>query len=484
VNSDPPTPGPAPEPGPDPTAAPTPAATPRAADPRTRSIASTIRSSMKRVKGPVRWLVGVVLTAVVGLLVAGGGGWLERVLSEISPLRPVVISVSSSGDAKASGAAPTEYGDEGFKLLVTDPDKLPANIKEIDDCKTLWSVGRAAGGTLVGDQQPSGMFIDVQAGSKEGLRIVALRAKITKHAPTPDGVLLVCPPPPRVGGPQEPLHISFDFRAVDLNRTDSVRAEREGSPEEGEDARQFEEGYSIVLDKNESIELAVSTNPSIDDLDWHIEADAVVGRTVKTIRIDQGGKEFHTPGYRWFDDYQEGHSGEEPGWNNGPALDWGVDKDTVLAPDQRGGQVLRWNGVTIPYIKGLDVYIPYSSDNQYREIRYNRRTLISFNPPGVEARDIEVSEGVTCAVGARWGKVESVGPVVSEVRKHGNSDFTHRTIDYVCGGPNGLQERYRRESIQRVGSPIVFRSELDETATIEDRKVARIVLQNIQDNSN
>jgi hypothetical protein len=498
VNCEPPTPGPAPEPGPNPTAAATPPATPKpespAADSTAHSAATTSGSRgadatlRRRVKRSTLWLIGVVVAAVVGLLVTGGYEWFQRELSETRPLRPVIIPPSPSADTKEPAKTSTEYGDAGFQLLVTDPGRLPANIAEIDDCATLWDIGRSAGGSPVEDPPSSDLRIDVQGESKEGLRIVGLRAKVTKRAPTADGVLLVCLPEPPLGGePQEPIRISFDFRAVDLERTDSVPAVREGSPKEGEDARQFEEGYSIALDKNESIQLAVSTAPSTDDVDWYLEADAVVGGTVKTIRIDAGGKAFHTPGYRRFDDYQEGHSGKQPGWHNGPALDWGVDKDTVLARNQDGSQVLRWNGVSIPYTKGLEVYRPYENGdgfiNRYREIRYNGRRLISFNPPGVDARKIRMGDGEPCRVGTHRGTTESVGPVVSEIRRHGNGNFRHRTIDYVCSGPSRLREGYRLESAQKLGSPIVFVSGLDETATAEGRKLARFLLRNIEDSS-
>jgi hypothetical protein len=46
---------------------------------------------------------------------------------------------------------------------------------------------------------------------------------------------------------------------------------------------------------------------------------------VKAIRITNDGDDFLTPGRRSFDDYQEGHSAEEPGRYNGPAAGRGAE---------------------------------------------------------------------------------------------------------------------------------------------------------------
>jgi hypothetical protein len=163
-------------------------------------------------------------------------------------------------------------------MLVKDSRKLPGNIVEIDDCASLWLAGKSANGTLVEASDSVDMNISVQGRSKRGLRIVGMRARITKRVPTPDGVLLLCPPEPRAGAPQEPVHISFDFRQADSADTDVVRAVREGEPEDDKDAGQFEEDYSISLSENESVELVVSTDPSIDDIDWHNPGSPATGR--------------------------------------------------------------------------------------------------------------------------------------------------------------------------------------------------------------
>jgi hypothetical protein len=68
-----------------------------------------------------------------------------------------------------------------------------------------------------------------------------------------------------------------------------------------------------------------------------------------------------------------------------------------------------WREVAIPFTNGLDVYRPYGTgngvENEYRKIRYNGRTLISFNPQGVEPvelQDIRKSVGDYCRVEGRW----------------------------------------------------------------------------------
>jgi hypothetical protein len=241
----------------------------------------------------------------------------------------------------------------------------------------------SAGGTLIEDQHSGENLINLWGGSHEVLRIISMRAKATKHVPTPDGVLLACPPEPRFAQGQEPIHISFDFRSVNLKHTDSVPALRESNAVSH--VKQFEDGYSIVLAKNESVQLAVTTHQSVDSVDWHIEVVAVVGGRIETLTINQVAKRFHTPGLRQFDDYQEGHSGVEPQWDNGPARDWGIEQDAARVDDGAYGQVLRWHDVVIPFVKGLDVYVPYR--NQYRAIRHNGYKLISFNPPDVAPQE-------------------------------------------------------------------------------------------------
>jgi hypothetical protein len=440
-------------------------------------------SRSRRLRRRARWLAATIVTALVGVVATFGAGWFERWYSERRPLRAVVVSPSGPGAPGGGPDSPTGFGVDGFMILVPDRDRLPANIAQIDDCATLWAVGLAAGGAIVRQTDTPDTLINVQGNATTGTTITGIRARITGHAPTPDGVLLYCPPEPRTGAGQEPIRLSVDFSAVDLASTDVVAVRRVG----GADVRQFEEGFTISLARDESVELAVSAVPAIEDLDWHIEVDTVVGGAVRTVVIDAGGRPLHTAGRRGLDDYREGHSGEQPGWDNGPALDWGLDPDAV-AVAAAGGRAVRWRDlVTIPFAEGLDVYVPYGSGNghanRYREIRYRGRTIVSFNPPAVVAQRVEVSRGARCGVNGETGTIAAVDPPATAVRRHGGADYEHRTVDYTCAAPRGGEERYRVESVRRVGSTIVFHSDLREHATDAERRLARDILRGYLDAS-
>lgn len=422
------------------------------------------------------------------LLVGYVASSVGRERSEDDPLDSFVRTPSPNHSDGPPSGSPVEYGPEGFQVLVDDASQLPPNISEIDSCARLWEIGKSAGGTRVHPEaEPPPIPVEVKGRAETGTRIVGMRARVTEHAPTPNGVLLVCPPEPLVGGPQEPLHITFDFDAVDLGSVDLVPAHREGSPMEGEDARQFEDGFSISLSRNESVQLLVSTVPAPADVTWHIEAEVLVDGELQVIRIPDDGENLVTQGTRSLDDYQEGHSAEEPGWNNGPALDWGVDAEAKLVRAQGDGQALRWRNVTIPYTEGLEVYIPYGTgngfENAYREIRREGRTLILFNPPAVEVWEEEVSPRTFCMVGTRPGMIHSVEPTRSQMLKHQSAHFEHRTTDYICRADDGTEQTYRQESAQRTGSSILFRTALDPATTDQDRALARSILRSLQDDS-
>jgi hypothetical protein len=459
VTSTPPTPDPSSKPAPDD------ASTPPA--PR--------KSRFKRIvawlKRPIGWTTAAVLGTVIGLAVTSGGGWLQNWLSNTHPLKSVVIPSEAGTEGALTGASGT-YGPKGFEILVGDARRLPANIGAINDCATLWRVGMSAGGKLIDSSDIPDALIDLHGASNEGMRIISMRAKVSKHTPTPGGLLLACPPEAFIGAGEEPIRVSFDFRTLDLQHSDSVSATR------------FADGFSISLAKNESIQLDVAISPSIENLDWHIEARVVAGGEIRTITIPPGGKEFHTPGRRQFDDYQEGHSGTDPRWESFvPPLDWGTDKDAVR---DRYGQVLRWHGVRIPFTDGLKVYRPFGTgngyQNEFRQIRYDGRRLISFNPPGVEAEPISLTNGDPCEFDGYSGQATKVSAAVSQIVRHANGEYVHRTIDYTCVGPGRYSVRTRLESVQKVGSKMVFHTDIDERATNEDRELARNILMKIEDN--
>ena len=440
----------------------------------------------KRLSPTLRWLVSTIAAAVVVLPVGYVVSSVQQTLSESHPLKGTVIGPSSGSSGSTVGPDTTEYGEDGFELLVKNPARIPPDIAKIDSCAGMWQAGRAAGAVPVRDDEPVDRQVEIKGNSETGSRIVAVRARVSRHVPTPDGVILVCPPEPRFGAPEEPLRINFDFDAIDLSHVATVSGEREGSPSNGEDVRQFEDGFSISLAKNESVQLAISTTPTVDDVYWYLEATVLAGGRQRTIQIADHGHAFLTPGRRSFDDYREGHSAVEAGGSNGPALDWGVDKEAKAT--HRGHEdFLQWRNVTIPSVPGLDVYVPHGSgngyENSYRRIRHHGRSLILFNPPGVDPENIEVEEGGYCTVEGRVGKIGSVGRTISRTLKHGVNEFEHRSIDFECDTADGGKEAYRRESAHRLGSPIVFKTDLDPAATDQDRALAGAILRGIADNT-
>jgi hypothetical protein len=98
--------------------------------------------------------------------------------SEDEPLEATVRTPSTDQGAGAPNTSLTEYGADGFELLVTDASRLPANIAEINDCARLWEVGRSAGGTPVERSEPPDLSIELKGRSETGMRVVGLRAKV------------------------------------------------------------------------------------------------------------------------------------------------------------------------------------------------------------------------------------------------------------------------------------------------------------------
>lgn len=388
------------------------------------------------------------------------------------------------------GQSTTQYNAYGFELFVSDRSRLPGNISEIDDCPTLWSAGLAAGGTKVRSVTVPDPIVPVN----ETVTIVAMRAKVTRHVPIPDGVLLGCWPPPGAaayGSDREDVKVTFNFRSLNIANSGYVSA------------GQSDKIFPLLLTKSEAPRLFIETSPSVEDIDWHIEADVVIGGEVRTVIINDQGREFRSPGYRYHDDYQEGHSGIDEIWDLGPALDWGVDMSAKTGSSQNG-KVIMWQSFSLPFRPGLEIYIPRRADlNRYRQVRYYGRELITFNPPGVEAQQISKSHTDDCWIEDAPGRIRSVDPVRIEIQKHGDQDFEHRTVDFQCNAPHGSQsrdsedidspeywtcggslcneERYRAQSVRKLDSAVVFKTDIDGPATAKERQIAGEILRSVQE---
>src|SRR5262245_45001665 len=183
----------------------TPGTTP-AATPGTTPAATPGTVSNSTVKRAAVWVVGVLVAAILGFFVTFGAGRLEALISGEQPLGVVPVPTHS----KVGGVGPAQPGinsDDlhGFQILVSNPNRLPKNIAQIDDCSKLKSAGIAAGGIDISSSEknaePPDTNINLTGSASDGLTIVGMRARITRRTPTPDGVLLYCPPEPTFGAP-------------------------------------------------------------------------------------------------------------------------------------------------------------------------------------------------------------------------------------------------------------------------------------------
>jgi hypothetical protein len=439
--------------------------------------------------------VGAVATALVGAVVTLG--W-STTMNWWSARDPVNTTVLEDGAEKGGGGS-GRYDEDGFKILVEDESALPSDIADTDTCSGLWDAGRGSGGRLVAEPDRD-MNVHLEGASKNGTTIVALRAVVTRHVPAPDGVLLLCPPALLVGSAQEPIHVNFDMSVVDLDETNTVSARRTGG---GPDLAQFEDGFTITLKENESVQLDIETTYPSDAIEWHIEADALVDGETRTIVIDDDGEEFVSPGGRGYDEYLRGHSGEEEGWDNGPPADWGIDPSAVRETSSDGSPVLRSRDVIVPFTEGLDIYVPYARPGG-RWIRHDEDKLIAFNLRGVEPARPTLEAGDSCGweQGSDDGRVREVLPARSEDHTHGRQEFEHRSEEFICsfpapehgrdsldgrveqfwtcGGAPCPEVKYAVQSVQRKNSDVVLWYRSDELSSA-DRALAAQVLDGVQE---
>jgi hypothetical protein len=421
------------------------------------------------------------------------GWWSDR--------QPFGTTVVDDDREDERGGRSSGYDKDGFKMLVEDESGLPRDIEDIDTCAGLWAAARDSGATPVAEAPDPEMLVNLEGQSKDGTTIVAMRAVITKHSPAPDGVLLLCPPEVLVGAGQEPIHLRFDLSQLDVTGTTTVRAERTGG-DEGIPA-QFENGFSITLKENESVQLDIETTWPSDAIEWHIEADALVNGHRRTIVIDDDGKDFRSPGDRALNEYRRGHSGEEEDWLNGPPIDWGIDPSAARGTGSDGGPVLRSRDVLVPMSDGLDIYIPHDA-SEYRWIRHDGDKLIEFNPSDVEPDPptLRVDEYCGRERGSYEGRIREVRPPRSEGQRHGRQNFDRRSVEFVCSIPASGQERdasdpdadeywncagarcpevaYVLQSVQRRGSDVLVWYRSDELPEA-DRTLAARLLGTIQE---
>jgi hypothetical protein len=431
------------------------------------------------------WVATTVVASVLGALVTLNVDTIKNWFSEREPLESHVTTYRS------------------WSLVVPDPSRLPTGVNEVaesPDCATLYDIGLAAGGL-----PHAGLAYRVllRGIAKDGSVIIDMHAKITKRTPAADGALIIgCPPQ----GELKPIGLTFD-----LTNSDSASAQRHDENSD-KTVNQFADGFAISLAENESVSLMIETILPSDSIEWHIEADTLVGGHRRTIIIDNEGKDFYSPGRRLSSQYREGHGAD--GWGG----NWGVDKATQHTKTPDGVDVLRLGPVLIPYIPHMDIYQPERDyaydpfhDNLYRWVRRDGRRLLTFNPPGVPARPLP-AVGDSCDLTGPYGDsstgksgvVRTRTLLSSEVRHHGRQQFEHWTIDYrcswgrvgqhkfyyrdgasgtdgfwKCGGVLCPEETIRVQAARMIGSDILFESWNNDVAS-QDQALAERILGSVQ----
>jgi hypothetical protein len=436
-----------------------------------------------RTRKVLLWVATTVVASVLGALVTLNVDAIKNWFSEREPLESHVTSA-----------------DRSWSLVVPDPRRLSTSVNEVSvgkdwDCSRLYHIGLAAGGL------PSGHLahrVLLRGIAKDGSVIIDMHAKITKRMPAADGALIIgCPPQ----GELEPIGLTFD-----LTNSDSAPAQRYDK-NLNKTVNQFADGFAISLAENESVSLMIETKLPSDSIDWHIEADILVGGHRRTIVIDNEGKDFYSPGTRLSNQYREGHGVDGFGGN------WGVDKAAQHTKTPDGLDVLRLGPVLIPYIPYMDIYQPRNdgnNDNLYRWVRRDGRRLLTFNPPSVPPRGVP-AVGDYCDLEGPYGDLSTRKSGVvrtrtllsSKVRQHGRQQFEHWTIDYrcswdrvrdefyyrdgasgtdgfwKCGGVLCPEETIRVQAARMIGSDIFFVSWSNDVAS-QDQALAERILGSVQ----
>ena len=437
------------------------------------------------------WVLSTALASVIGVLVTLNTDAIRELISEQRPLATHVT-------------AGMEYPSGGYSLVVADPSRLPANMAEVDDCERMWSIGLDAGGVPT---WPSARRVLLQGVAKDGVTVLDMRAKITRRSPATDGALLECPS----AGGTDPIGLIFDLSESDSAPAQHIDKNADPAAEySGQPVNQFADGFVITVAENESVPLMVEATLPADSVEWHIEAEVLVGGQRRTIIIDNEGKDFFSPGTRRPNQYVEGHRAGVD------TTDWGVDEGSRLVTGSDGGPALQFGPVLLPHVPGLDIYQRADtglsgegiSATPYRWVRRDGRTILSFNPPGSPAQSLPAVWDV-CGESDRYGRddadlsygyISTQSVVASEIRDHGGQQFEHWTIDYQCsmqaegvtrdgefgtasfwecGGVRCPEETHRIQAARMTGSDILFVSLSDEVAD-QDRALAENMLAKLQ----
>lgn len=381
---------------------------------------SRLATARRLLRKRTLWFVGVVFTAIIGIVVSWNLDAIKTWWSAREPLDIVVTQYATHGP--------------GWSMVVPDPSRLPANIEEINDCDTLQDVGLAAGGLSISeaDQQ----FL-LTGHAQDGVTIRDLRAVVDSRQAPVNGALLECP----TAGEVRPMDVQFTFG----DGVDSAEAQIRDP--NGRNSEEFNQGLVVDVKQNEPVTFKVATQLPAQSVSWHIEADIRVGGTDRTIRIDNHGNDFVSGGTIDYNSYDEG-----PGGGVFQA-DWGIDKDAGVHK-ARGGATewLAIGNVNFPNHPGLNIYHPYVEDSPLdltarttqRWLRDGPTKLVEIYPN----RDFKSpADGDPCVVGGvdslnSFGQVyllQQTGRTLKHTLPNGGSDeFDHTT--YVTDCSQGLRD--------------------------------------------
>ena len=320
----------------------------------------------------------------------------------------------------------------GFMLVAADASRVPAGTGDSTDCDELWRQGMQAGALPV-DERIQRLLL--RGDAKNGVTLTGLRARVTSRGPGEGDAALWCPG----AGTLDPVGFAFDLWSQPGDPVvDVADAARHSTDPEKPTApvTQFDDGFAIALKENETIPLVFQTRLPQDRITWYVEADVLVGDTMRTVRIDDGGQDFYSPGTRTdVNGYDRGHlAGVE-------YTDWGVDVGGVVH-DGPSGRAVEYAGLRIPVPAGdVDVYHPNDGSvapSGYRAVRVDGEIVARFNPSGV-APESAPAVGDRCGP-AGAGSIRSVSPVATP----GDALVERTGYDVTCSeGPSLRYEQSR-----------------------------------------
>jgi hypothetical protein len=388
------------------------------------------QSAARRVGRKLAAALALAVTAVVGAVATEN---VEQVQSWISEQDPLLSRLN-----------PVEEPTAGFLIVAPDPVAITPEMRATTDCDKLWDLG-VRGGAVPADIRRQQVVLRGQA--KDGVEILGMRAKVTSRGPAEGAAAAICPS----AGSVEPIGLSFDLW-TDGPPIDVAEAVRGEPGEESEDVKQFRDGYLIRVQENEPISLMLETNLPEDRITWHYDLDVLVGGERRTVRIDDGGRDFYSPGHR--PDLQDYAQGATAGVE---FASWGVDQRSVVVDDQ-GEQMLDYRGLRIDTRFGpVDIYQPRGSgvDSGYRYLRLAGRPVAMFNPPGVAPQPAPAPRG-RCGNRANYELLDSVEPPTTRIVSSHGSTIERASYTAIC---EGRPIRFEVARMSRTGT--VFTAELD-----------------------